>query len=94
MLLMVLPTGDAVIDKYEFRSALLARDDEAELDDLRNDVRRLCGENRAEMAWKREGCILAGWVVCLRIGYIDAGALSGENGVIVRSAVRAMEAQR
>lgn len=58
MLLMLLPTGDDVADMNEFRSALLARD-EAELEDLRKDVRRLWGEKRAVMVWKREGCILA-----------------------------------
>jgi hypothetical protein len=58
MLLIVLPTGDDVADKNEFRSALLARDEDAELEDLRNEVRRLCGEKRAVMVWKREGCIL------------------------------------
>jgi len=40
MLLMVLPTGEDVDDRNESRSTLLARD-EAELEDLRNDVRRL-----------------------------------------------------
>jgi len=41
MLLMVLPTGDDLADRNEFRSVLLARDDEVELEDLRNEVRRL-----------------------------------------------------
>lgn len=40
MLLMLLPTGDEVADMKEFLSALLARD-EAELEDLRKEVRRL-----------------------------------------------------
>lgn len=62
MLLMVLPTGDDVAERYEFLRApsptLLARED-ADEDDLRNDVRRLWGEKRAVMAWKREGCIVS-----------------------------------
>jgi hypothetical protein len=40
MLLMVLPTGEEVTDRKESRSPLLTRD-EAELEDLRKEVRRL-----------------------------------------------------
>jgi len=56
MTLLMALTGDMVDDEYELR-ALLARD-EAD-DDRRNEVRRLWGEKRAMVAWKREGCILA-----------------------------------
>lgn len=41
MLLMVLPTGEDVDERKELRSELLARDDEVELEDLRNEVRML-----------------------------------------------------
>lgn len=57
MLLMVLPTCEDVADMKDSRSALLARD-EAELEDLRKEVRRLRGEKRVVMVWKRDGCIL------------------------------------
>lgn len=54
MLLMVL-TGELVCEAIDIRSLLLARD-EAD-DDRRNEVRRLCGEKRAAMDWKRGDCM-------------------------------------
>jgi len=58
MTLLMALTGDMVEDdEYELR-LLLARD-EAD-DDRRNEVRRLWGEKRAMVAWKREVCILKG----------------------------------
>lgn len=58
MLLMVL-TGELVSEANEARSVLLARDDVDDDDmDRRNEVRRLCGENRAVMDWKREDCMV------------------------------------
>lgn len=56
MLLMVL-TGELAVEINESLSVLvLARDDAEE--DRRNDVRMLCGEKRAAMVWKREGCMM------------------------------------
>lgn len=58
MLLMVL-TGELDCEANEARSVLLARDEVDDDDrDRRNDVRRLWGENRAVMDWKREDCML------------------------------------
>ncbi len=57
MLLMVL-TGEP--EANEARSVLLAREDADDDDrDRRNDVRRLCGEKRAVMDWKREVCMVS-----------------------------------
>lgn len=53
MLLMVL-AGDDMMVEYELR-ALLARDEAAE--ERRKLVRKLAGEKRAEMAWKRGDCM-------------------------------------
>ncbi len=57
MLLMVL-TGDC--ETKELRSVLLAREEADDDDDMdrRNEVRRLCGEKRAVMVWKREDCMM------------------------------------
>ena len=73
MLLMVL-TGDW--ETNEPRSVLLAReeadDDDDDDIDRRNEVRRLCGEKRAVMEWKREDCMMpvrrvgVPCVVCVR----------------------------
>jgi hypothetical protein len=41
----------------ELRSMLLERDDEDDMD-RRNEVRRLCGEKREVMDWKREVCMV------------------------------------
>jgi len=58
MLLMVL-TGEPVSEANEARSVLLAREDVDDDDmDRRNEVRRLWGENRAVMDWKREDCMV------------------------------------
>lgn len=60
--LLTLLTGELLRETSDARSALLARD-ETEDDDMdrRNDVRRLCGEKRAVMDWKREVCMVSGW---------------------------------
>ena len=59
MLLMVL-TGELACEANEARSVLLAREDVDDDDmDRRNEVRRLCGEKRAVMDWKREVCMVA-----------------------------------
>ncbi len=59
MLLMLLLTGELVAEANDARSLLLARDDVDDDDDeRRNEVRRLCGEKRAVMDWKREGCMV------------------------------------
>lgn len=84
MLLMVL-TGELVSEANDARSVLLARDDVDDDDmDRRNDVRRLCGENRAVMDWKREDCMVPiwGWRVCLlRVGDVSLAALRMCRGV-------------
>lgn len=61
MLLMVL-AGELACDMNESRS-VLAREDADE--DRRNEVRRLCGEKRAAMAWKRVDCM-----VKMRVGLV------------------------
>jgi len=53
---LIVLTGELAWELNEFLSEL-ARD-EAE-DDRRKDVRRLCREKRAVMAWKRGVCMLA-----------------------------------
>ncbi|SPQ18980.1 b46bb0b0-6a0a-4e96-98fb-81886a2e45d2 [Thermothielavioides terrestris] len=63
MLLMV-ETGELACEAVKPRSVLLAREDaDDDVDDVdsdrRNEVRRLCGEKRAVMAWKREVCIVS-----------------------------------
>ena len=65
MTLLMALTGDMVDDdEYELR-ALLARDEADE--DRRNEVRRLWGEKRAMVAWKREVCILGCVCVCVEV---------------------------
>lgn len=56
MLLMVL-TGEETDEPMESR-LLLTRD--ADEEERRKDVRRVEGERRDAMAWKREDCILGG----------------------------------
>ena len=55
MLLMVL-TGELAWEMNESLSVLTRED--ADDDDRRNEVRRLWGEKRAAMAWKRVDCIM------------------------------------
>lgn len=73
MLLMVLPTCEDA-DSKESRSALLARD-EAELEDLRKELRRLRREKRAVMVWKRGDCILV-----MMLGLSMVRRMSRERG--------------
>jgi len=66
MLLMVL-TGELAVEMKESRSVLVLARDDAD-DDLRNDVRMLCGEKRAAMVWNRECCMVVVVVVVVAIG--------------------------
>lgn len=64
MLLMMLAAGELLANEAkDALSALLAREeddvDDDEVDDRRNELRRLCGEKRAVMDWKREVCMVA-----------------------------------
>lgn len=75
MLLMVL-TGELACEATEARSVLLAREDaDDDVDsDRRNEVRRLCGEKRAVMLWKREVCMVTvGDVDTVEKGFCDEG---------------------
>jgi len=56
MLLMVL-TGELAVEMKESLSVLVLAREDAD-DDLRNEVRMLCGEKRARMVWNREGCMV------------------------------------
>jgi hypothetical protein len=52
---LMLSTGELL---SELRSMLLERDDDDDMD-RRNEVRRLCGEKRDVMDWKREVCMMS-----------------------------------
>jgi hypothetical protein len=57
MMLLIVLTGELAVEMKESLSVLVLARDDAE-DDLRNEVRMLCGEKRARMVWKREGCMV------------------------------------
>lgn len=81
----MVPTGEPLVcdDASEPRSMLLDRDDDDDMD-RRNDVRRLCGENREVMDWKREFCMVAvGWI-CDGVGMRMKLVREGEMVLIGR----------
>ena len=79
---MMVLTGDC--ETNEPRSVLLAReeadDDDDDDDDMdrRNEVRRLCGEKRAVMEWKREDCMMPVPKVGVRCEACGARCVCGE----------------
>ena len=60
---MIVLTGDMepedVVDMNECLSELLLEEAEEE---RRKEVRRLCGENREVIWWKREECMIVTWI--------------------------------
>ncbi len=78
MILLMVLTGELVVDEYELRLLLEAED----VEERRNEVRNLCGDNRAARAWNRGDCIVVEMMFAWRMGEMLCCRVWGRDGAV------------